>query len=135
MTSNRPIPVPDARSAEFFRAARDGRLLLKRCKRCARMLAPQKEICDACLGEDLEWSPSAGKGSIYSFVVMHQLLNPAFKDEVPYNVIVVEMDEGPRLISNLVGTPNDEIRAGARVEAVFEDVSEDAAVPKFREVK
>lgn len=130
----RPIPVPDERSAEFFKAAKQGRLLIKRCPRCGRSLAPQREICDGCSNEALEWTPASGKGSIYSFVVMHQVLHPAFRDEVPYNVIVVELDEGPRLTSNLVGTPNSDIRVGDRVEAVFEDLSEEVAVPKFRVV-
>lgn len=130
----RPIPVPDERSAEFFKAAKQGRLLIKRCPRCGRSLAPQREICDGCSNEALEWTPASGKGSIYSFVVMHQVLHPAFRDEVPYNVIVVELDEGPRLTSNLAGTANSEIRVGDRVEAVFEDLSEEVAVPKFRVV-
>ncbi len=131
-TSNRPIPTVDERSAEFFKAAKQGRLLIKRCPRCGRNLAPQREICDGCMNEALEWAPASGKGSVYSFVVMHQLLNPAFKDEVPYNVAVVELDEGPRLTTSLVGVANSDIKVGARVEAVFEDVSDDVAIPKFR---
>ena len=133
-TTSRPIPIPDERSAEFFKAAQQGRLLIKRCPACGRNLAPQKEICDGCSNEALEWVQAAGTGSIYSFVVMHQLLHPAFKDEVPYNVIVVELDEGPRLTSNLVGAANNEIKVGQRVEAVFEEVSDDVAIPKFRVV-
>lgn len=65
---------------------------------------------------------------------MHQLLHPAFRDEIPYNVIVVELEEGPRLTSNLVGTPDREIRVGLPVEAVFEELSDEVSVPKFRVV-
>ena len=65
---------------------------------------------------------------------MHQVLHPAFREEVPYNLIVVELDEGPRLTSNLVGTPDDQIRVGMRVEAVFEQLSDAVSVPKFRAV-
>jgi uncharacterized OB-fold protein len=122
-TTNRPIPIPDERSAEFFAAAKQGRLLIKRCPRCSRFLAPQREICDACSNEALEWTQASGKGTLYSYVVMHQLLHPGFKDETPYNVAVVELDEGPRLTTNLVGVANSEIKAGARVEAAFEDVA------------
>ena len=105
-TANRPIPAPDDRSAEFFKAAAEGRLLIKRCTSCGRVLAPQREICDGCSGEQLEWMQASGMGRVYSFVIMHQVLHPGFRDEGPYNVIVVELDEDPRITSNLVGTPS-----------------------------
>ncbi len=136
MTSTaRPVPVPDERSAAFFAAAKKGQLLLKKCRGCSHVLAPQRETCEYCFGEELEWVPASGKGILYSFVLMHQLLHPAFKDEVPYNVIVVELEEGPRIVSNMVGTPDEELRVGMPVEAVFEDLSNDVAVPKFREAR
>jgi uncharacterized OB-fold protein len=128
------MPTPDERSAEFFRAAKEGRLLIKRCTQCGRSLAPQREACDACTSEALEWAQASGKGTVYSFVVMHQMLHPAFRDEGPYNVAVVELEEGPRIVTNLVGIANGDIRAGMRVEAVFEDLSDEVAVPKFRVV-
>jgi uncharacterized OB-fold protein len=132
--NRRPVPVPDERSASFFQAAKEGRLLIKKCPSCSRFLAPQREICDSCGNEALEWTQASGRGTIYSFVIMHQLLHPAFRDEIPYNVIVVELEEGPRLTSNLVGTPNREIRVGLPVEAVFEELSDEVSVPKFRVV-
>ncbi len=132
-TSARPVPVPEERSAPFFAAAKEGRLLIKKCRRCRRHLAPQRETCDSCGGEDLEWAPASGKGTLHSFVIMHQLLHPAFKDEIPYNVIVVELEEGPRLTSNLLGTRNQEIKVGIRIEAVFEDLG-GVTVPKFRSI-
>lgn len=133
-TSNRPVPAPDHRSAEFFSAAREGRLLIKRCASCGRHLAPQRDICDACTAEKLEWAQAGGRGTIYSFVVMHQILHPGFRDEGPYNVSIIELDEGPRITSNIVGTANSEIRVGMKVEAVFEELADDVAVPKFRVV-
>ena len=132
--TNRPIPVPDERSSPFFAAASRGQLLIKRCRACGRFLAPQRETCDGCTSEVLEWTPASGKGTLYSYVFMHQVLHPAFREEVPYNLIVVELDEGPRLTSNLVGTPDDQIRVGMRVEAVFEQLSDAVSVPKFRAV-
>jgi uncharacterized OB-fold protein len=132
--TSRPIPVPDDRSSPFFAAAGKGQLLIKRCRGCGRSLAPQRETCDACASEALEWAPASGKGTLYSYVFMHQVLHPAFREEVPYNVIVVELDEGPRITSNLVGTPDDQMRVGMRLEAVFEQLSDAVAVPKFRAV-
>lgn len=133
--STRPIPVPDDRSARFFEAAKQGQLLIKKCPSCGRYLAPQREICDVCGNEALDWAPASGKGTIYSFVHMHQMLHPAFRNEVPYNVIIVELEEGPRFTSNLVGTPDNEINVGLRVEAVFEELSPEVSVPKFRVVR
>ncbi len=133
-TSARPIPVSDERSAPFVAAAKEGQLLIKRCPACDRHLAPQRDTCDLCASEALEWVFAAGGGTIYSYVYMHQVLQPAFREEVPYDVIVVELDEGPRLTSNFVG-PDEDIRVGMRVEAVFEQLSDEVAVPKFREVK
>jgi uncharacterized OB-fold protein len=133
-TSNRPIPAPDERSAEFFSAAKEGRLLIKRCSNCGRYMAPQRDICDACTSEKLEWAQASGKGTIYSFVIMHQILHPGFRDEGPYNVASIELEEGPRIISNIVGTPNGEIRVGMKVEAVFEELAGGVSVPKFRVV-
>jgi uncharacterized protein len=133
-TTNRPIPVPDERSAPFFEAAKEGRLLIKKCASCSSFLAPQREMCDTCTSENLEWAESSGRGTIYSYVFMHQLLHPAFRDEIPYNAIVVELEEGPRMTSNLVGTPDRDIRVGLPVEAVFEQVGEEVFVPKFRVV-
>ena len=130
-TTNRPVPIADERSAPFFDAARQGRLLIRRCPACARYLAPQRETCDACGSESLEWAPAAGKGKLYSFVVMHQVLHPGFRDEGPYNVAVVELDEGPRMTTNVVGTPASELRVGMPLDVVFEDLG-DVAVPKFR---
>jgi uncharacterized OB-fold protein len=131
-SSTRPIPVPDAATEAFFSAAKQGKLLIKRCPNCGRNRPPQAERCDSCQNENLEWQEASGKGTIYSFVIMHQVVHPAFKDEVPYAVIVVDLDEGVRFQSNLVGTDQADIRIGMSVEAVFEDLSESVAVPKFR---
>jgi len=129
---SRPIPSPDPATAEFFRAAKQGKLLIKHCPACGRNLLPQREQCPNCLNRQLQWREASGKGTIYSFVIQHQVLHPAFKDEVPFNIITVELDEGPRLQSNLVGAANSDIEVGARVEAVFEHLSDEVAVPKFR---
>jgi len=125
----RPAPVPDEASQPFFDAAREGKYLLKYCNVCSRYLAPQAEVCDSCFGNELEWRESAGKGSIYSFVVNHQVLHPGFKDIGPYSVIVVELDEGPRVTSTFDG-PNEEIEVDMAVRVTFEDLGE-VMVPKF----
>jgi len=127
--AGRPVPVPDEASAPFFDAAKQGKLLIKHCPACNRYLAPQAETCDACHSLDVEWREASGRGTVYSFVVNHQVLHPGFREEVPYNVIIVELEEGPRLTSNYAG-PNEDLAVDMPVRVTFEQVGE-VAVPKW----
>jgi uncharacterized OB-fold protein len=127
----RPTPVADEASQPFFEAAQEGKLLLRFCNACNRYMTYSAETCDNCLNQSLEWKAASGKGTIYSFVVMHQVLHPGFAGEVPYNVIVVETAEGPRLQSNLLGTPDNEIAVGMPVEVTFEPAGE-VTVPYWK---
>ena len=127
----RPTPVADEVSQPFFDAAKEGKLLLRFCSACNRYMTYSAETCDNCLSQSLEWKEASGKGSIYSFVVMHQVLHPGFAGEVPYNVIVVETAEGPRLQSNLLGSPDSEIMVGMPVEVTFAQAGE-VTVPYWK---
>ena len=138
-TPAKPVPIPDDESRPFFDAARQGVLLLRRCHACSTFMSPTGGIgmplrprCVACFSADLEWAPATGRGTLYSFALMHQVYDPAFAGEVPYNIAVVELDEGVRMTSNVVGCANEELRIGMPLEVTFERVSEDGAVPKFR---
>jgi uncharacterized OB-fold protein len=123
--------VADEASQPFFDAAKEGKLLLKHCSACDRYMTYSAEFCDACLNQSLDWKQASGKGTIYSFVVMHQVLHPGFAGEVPYNVIVVETAEGPRLQSNLLGSPDSEITVGMPVEVTFAEAGE-VTVPYWK---
>jgi uncharacterized OB-fold protein len=74
----------------------------------------------------------SGKGTIYSFGVYHQLWHPGFKDEIPYNIVLIELAEGPQIISQVVGCHNEELSCGAAVEVTFEDITPEITLPKFR---
>ena len=125
----RPVPVPDAASQPFFDAAAQGRLLIKHCPACARWLAPAVETCDACHSAALEWREASGRGMLYSFVIQHQVLHPGFAGRVPYNVIVVELEEGPRLHGNYAGD-NADLRVDMPLRVIFERMGE-VSVPKW----
>ena len=127
--AGRPVPIPDEASQPFFDAAAKGQYLLKYCTVCNRHLAPQAELCDSCFTTDLEWREASGKGSIYSFVVNHQVIHPGFKDIGPYSVIIVELEEGPRVTSTFDG-PNEDIEVDMPVKVTFEDLGQ-VTVPKF----
>ncbi|MEA2141791.1 MAG: uncharacterized protein QOI64_221 [Solirubrobacteraceae bacterium] len=138
-TAAKPVPIPDDDSRPFFEAAGAGMLLLRRCRACETFMSPTGGIgtplrprCVNCFSGDLEWAPAAGTGTLYSFALMHQLYDPSFAGELPYNIAVVELDEGVRLTTNVVGCANEELWIGMPLEVEFEQVTEDIAIPKFR---
>jgi len=115
----------------FWDGANDGRLLIARCRRCLRYSHPSTGICPTCLG-DLSPEPVSGRGTIYSFTVIHHVFHPAFADEVPYIVLLVDLVEQVdlRIISRLVGSGLDEVRIGREVEVTFVSHGEQS-VPCF----
>jgi uncharacterized OB-fold protein len=132
MAYTRPLPriTPDNRP--FWEAARRHQLVLQRCQECRRFRYPPAAVCPDCLSGQSEWTPVSGRGRITTFVVFHKAWFPSFADDLPYNVIQVELDEGPRLTANLVGAPNAEIRVGMEVDVFFDDVTPDITLPRFR---
>ena len=128
----RPVPIPDEASAPFFEGALQGKLMIQQCRRCDAYHFPVRQVCDDCLADDLAWVQASGKGEVYTFALMHYVFHPSFADDVPYNLTVVKLDEGPLMETNLVDVNNDEIAIGMPVEAVFESLTDDVAVPKFR---
>jgi uncharacterized OB-fold protein len=127
----KPIPVADEASEPFFNGAMEGRLMIMKCSDCGTARVPSRSHCDECLSDAFEWVQASGRGTVHTFAVMHQKYHPAFFDELPYNLAVVELEEGPRLSTNLVGVKNEEIRVGMPVIVDFERY-DDVALPKFR---
>jgi len=130
----KPVPEADDASRPFFDGANQGHLMLMRCESCGAYRFPSRDRCDVCWSTETAWVEASGKGTVYTFGIMHQLYHPGFKDEIPYNVTVVELAEGPRITTNIVDCPNDQIRAGMAVEATFARVSDSVSLPKFRPV-
>jgi uncharacterized protein len=130
--AGKPVPVPDEISAQFFDGARAGKLMLQHCDACDAWSFPVRERCPHCFAARLAWRQASGRGSLYTFTIMHQVMNPGFASAVPYNVAQVDLDEGVRMTSNIVGIDNDALRIGMRLEAVFE--GETVSIPKFRPV-
>ena len=127
-----PIPVAAEASAPFYAGAKEGRLMLVRCSQCGRHRLPGRERCADCWSTDSEWAQASGRGTLYSFGIMHQQYDPAFADVIPYNYATVELEEGPRLVTNIVDCPNDELRVDMPLEAVFDAVSDETTLIRFR---
>ena len=118
-----PQPVPDEDSAQFWRALDDGRLMVSRCQDCRRWLQPPLERCPSCWGRT-EYEQVAGTGEIYSFIVVHQPAIPGYRDQLPYTVGIVELDEqaGLRLPGRVIGIDPGDVKVGLRVAAEVQDL-------------
>jgi uncharacterized OB-fold protein len=128
----KPVPQPDDLSRPFFEGAARGELMIMRCTACGAYLAPASRLCTECLNESLEWVAASGRGTLFTFAVMHQKYHPGFFGELPYNIAVVELEEGPRLNSNVVGVANDDLQVGMPLRVTFEEAGEGVTLPKFR---
>jgi uncharacterized OB-fold protein len=134
MTEATPKPIPEVTEElrPFFAAAREGRLVVQRCTACGRRRFPPRDICSECLGRETEWVVCSGRGHVVSFNVMHQVYHPGFAAEVPYAVVLVELEDGGRMLTNVVDCSLERLRVGLPVEVTFERRSGDIALPQFR---
>ena len=127
----KPLPKVDALNAPFWEGAKAGELRVQRCPDCGTLAFPPARHCARCLGERREWLRVSGRGTVSTFGVFHRLYFPAFERDLPYNVALVRLDEGPRLYTNLVGVRNEDIAIGMRVRARFEPVTDAVTLVKF----
>jgi uncharacterized OB-fold protein len=127
----KPVPEVTEELRPFFTAAREGRLVVQSCARCGRRRFPPRPICNQCLSRESRWVDSTGRGQVVSFNVMHQIYHPGFAAEVPYAVVLVELDDGGRMLANLVDCSVERLKIGMPVEVTFESRS-DVVLPQFR---
>lgn len=130
--SGRYLPILYPEEAPFWEGARKHKLLLQRCRPCNKTWYPIGPVCPSCLSEDLEWVEVSGKGTITSFVVYHKGWIQWFQERVPYAVVQVQLEEGPRLTTNLLDTPVSSIKVGMPVEAAYEKVNDEITLVQFR---
>jgi uncharacterized protein len=130
----KPLPHIAPLAQPFWDATRSDRLEVQRCKTCGHMRFPPSKFCDECLGEEAEWERVSGQGTVWSVCEFHRVYFKGFEAEIPYNVALVRLDEGPRMYTNLVGIAYENIEIGMRVEAVFEAVTDSVTLLKFRPV-
>jgi uncharacterized OB-fold protein len=128
----KPKPRPAPESLPYWQAAREHRLALPKCEDCQKFWFPPSRTCPHCLSANFSFQNVSGKGKIFSFVTFHRVYRPAFSNDVPYVVALIELDEGPRLLSNIMGVTHDQVKCEMRVEVVFDDYDEDISIPKFK---
>ena len=127
-----PQPVSNADSAPYWAAARERRLLIRRCADCGAVHFMPRHLCPECWSERLEWIDAKGTGSVHSFTIIHRPSSPAFQPRTPYVLALIELDEGPRMVANVLGDDALGVRIGDRVDVTFEDRGDGAMLPQFQ---
>ena len=133
--SKKPLPRPDEESKWFWEACRRHELFAERCRSCGMLRFYPRALCPGCLSSDTIYERLSGRGRVHTFTVTWQNQAPGFREELPYVMAYVELNEGPRILTNIVGCPPEEIRIGMPVEVEFEDATPEIGLPRFRPVR
>jgi uncharacterized OB-fold protein len=126
------VPQPVGLNAEFYAHCAAGELRFQRCTACATWRHPPRVRCAACGSDEWEWALASGRGHVYTWTITHRPIDPGFADEVPYAVLVVEMEEGPRLVGNLRDLAPSELALDLPVVVVLEPVADQIALTHFK---
>ena len=130
----KPLPIPEnpAVAKEFWAGTKRHELLMPRCKRCGDLFWYPREQCPHCSSKDLDWVRVSGKGRVYTYTIVNQAADAEYQKETPYVFAAIDLDEGTRFISNVIGCPPEEVRVDMPVTAVFEDVTPQWTLVKFK---
>lgn len=128
------LPGIDDESALWWEAARDGRLLIKRCGDCGKPHYYPRPFCPHCWSENVDWEPASGRATLYTWSTVHINDLPPFRDRLPYVAAIVDLEEGPRMVTNIVDCDPDTLTVGMPVEVTFQQQTDEVTVPMFRPV-
>ena len=131
----KPLPVVTEESRPFWEGCRQGKLLLQYCEQCQRYQFYPRLYCMQCGSNASRWVEASGRGVIYSYTIIRQSKSPEFMNDTPYNVAIVQLEEGPRMLSNIVDVDPSELRVDLPVTVVFDQVSEGISLPRFRLIR
>jgi len=131
----KPLPIVDPGTEFFWREAKAHRLTIPQCQDCGKHHFYPRALCPHCFSDRLEWTQISGKGTVYSYTVARKPAGPAFLPDVPYVIALVDLAEGPRMMSNVMTASPDSVRIGDAVEITFDDVTPEVSLPKFRLVR
>jgi uncharacterized OB-fold protein len=126
----RPAPIPDADTEPYLTAALSGSMVVQRCKACGSAQLYGRALCKSC-GGDVEWIPASGRGAVASFTIIRQNYSRPWREMLPYVVALVDLEEGPRVMTNIVGCDPESVTIGMAVVARFEQVSDQAGIALF----
>ena len=132
MEYQKPLPKVNADTNPFWDACRNHELRFQKCTECGHVRWPPSIICPLCYSNKTEWIRASGKGKVFSFVVYHKAYHPAFEADLPYVVAMVELQEGPHFLTNIVGCDPGAVSCEMPVDVSWEDITEEFSLPKFR---
>ena len=131
--STKPVPSSTDASGPFWAGCAAGVLNLRHCPSCNISYAPTRQLC-SCGNAQLSWVEASGRGTIFSYTVVHRAPDPAFKADLPYVIAIVELEEGAKLLSNVGGCPADKVCIGMAVRAICQEVAPGIGVHRFEVV-
>jgi len=129
--NDRPLPSPVYYSQGYWDAAQCGELRLQQCGSCHRFRFYPSPVCSNCTSFEYEWALVSGRGTVLTYTIIHRPPSAFFADKVPYALVLVKLDEGPVMMSNLLNAPPEAAAIGLRVRTVFERASEEITLPQF----
>jgi uncharacterized OB-fold protein len=130
-----PLPAITPDVAPFYLAAQRGELRFQRCEDCAAWRHYPRPACPECGSRRFTWEQASGRGTVYTWTIVHGPTLPAFEATLPYNVVDVLLDEGIHFVSQVLDCPPADLRAGLPVEAVFVPVTPEVTLVKFRRLR
>jgi uncharacterized OB-fold protein len=126
------LPTPDLETQPYWDAAKDGKLLIKRCGACGRHHFYPRPFCPHCWSDDVDWVEASGRATLYTWSVVHQNDLPPFPERVPYVAAIVDLEEGPRMMTNVVDCDADALEMGMSLAVDYRPISDDVTIPVFR---
>lgn len=135
MAYKKPLPKPNPDTQPFWDSCKEHQLKFQKCQNCHQVRWPPSIICPVCYSNDTEWIVAGGKGKVYTYAIYHQAFHAAFKKDLPYVTAVIELDEGPHLVTNIVGCKPGEVQCDMPVEVVWDKVTPQFSLPKFKPVQ
>jgi uncharacterized protein len=127
------LPLVTSADKAFWEAAKRHELLAYRCLNCGAYYSVVID-CVKCSAPHMEWVKVSGRGTVYTYTIYYQIYNPVWKEDIPYNAAWVQLEEGPLILTSIVGAKNEELRVGLPVEVIYDDVTEEVTLPKFKPV-
>jgi uncharacterized OB-fold protein len=131
----KPLPEITPVNQPFWNGAKAGKLMMQRCQDCHSWVFCPRPICVECNSDQLEWVQLSGRGKVFSFTVIREVVGQAlrgFGPDIPYVTAWIDLEEGPRICSNIIGCPIDSVKIDMPVQVVFEDTGEGITLPKFK---
>ena len=126
------IPSPDLETQPFWDGCRERRFLVRHCNACNEDHFYPRPFCPKCWSDDVAWKPASGRGTLYTYSIVFQNDLPPFNERVPYVAAVVELEEGPRVMTNIVDCDPDTVKIGQKVQVVFHDTGQGTALIRFK---